>query len=145
MAERIWLGVVNKNAGTYADGEGLMIEKHEWACGWCWAFGYVGNKNCHFHFDSFLENHKYASEIFRETHISDNDWWVLRDLYKQAYALRAAAETYRHGGHQTSRPGVTDILKNDEMEKRLNADLEYLLDKLWDFVVVAVQPKKIDK
>jgi hypothetical protein len=141
MTERIWLGIVNNGAGTYADGEGIGLEKHKWDCGWYWGFGYVGNKNCHFHFDSFLENTKLASELFRETHISDSDWWVIRDLFKQAYALKEAAAVYRHGGHQTSRPGVTDIIKNRVVEDRLNEDLKYILSALWEFINEAVKPK----
>lgn len=133
MSERIQLGRLNSNAGTYADGELLFLEKHKWDCGWYWGFGYIGNKNCHFHFESLLENTKYASELFKQTNISDSDWWVIRDLFKQAYALKGAAETYRHGGHQTTRPGVTDILKNKEKADELNKDLQAVLDTVWEF------------
>ena len=83
---RILLGRVAKNAKTYADGELLFLTKHTWDCGWYWGFGYIGNRNCHFHFDSLLENHKLASELFSDTNISNEDWWVIRDLFKQAYA-----------------------------------------------------------
>lgn len=135
---KILLGKVKKDAGTYADGEFLWLEKHKWECERYWAFGYLRNKNCHFHFDSlFTILQPQASEFFDETDISDSDWWVIRDLFVQAYALKKAAEVYRYGGHQTSRPGVTDLIRDDEMVKRLNSDLERILDKLWNFIVEA--------
>ena len=143
MKERILLGRVAADAGTYADSEPLFLEKHSWDCGWYWGFGYIGNKNTHFHFDSLLENTKYASEIFKQTNISDSDWWVIRDLFKQAYALKAAAETYRYGGHQTSRPGVTDILKSQEKADALNKDLQVVLDAAWEFTVNAATFKLV--
>ena len=135
MGEKILLGKLKANAGTYADGENLWLEKHSWDCGWYWGFGYVGNKNSHFHFDSLMEGTKYqASDIFAQTNINDNDWWVIRSLFKQAYALRSAAEVYKNGGNQTFLAGTTDVIKNEEMATRLNRDLEVVLDKLWDVV-----------
>lgn len=138
---KIYLGTVKATSGTYAAGGALYLSKHSWDCDWYWGFGHVGNLNCHFHFESLLENSNLASEIFESTNISDSDWWVIRDLFKQAYSLKDAAATYRHGGHQTSRTGITDILKNPEMEQKLNSDLERILDKLWEFVMEAVTPK----
>lgn len=145
--QKIRLGRLKPDAGTsIADGEVVYLEKHRWDCGWYWAFGYLGNRNCHFHFDSLLYikdgngGVKYeASDLFSETPITDKDWWELRDLFVQAYALRKAAEVYRYGGHQTSRPGVADLIRSEEMEARLNKDLEKVLDTLWDFVCKAVQ------
>lgn len=51
-------------------------------------------------------------------HISKN-WWRIKDLYKQFYALRAAAEVFHSGGHCTSKgrtPGEID----PEKEKLIN-------------------------
>lgn len=137
MKERILLGRLNQNAGTYADGELLFLEKHQWDCGWYWGFGYIGNKNSHFHFDSLFKDTKYASELFKETHITNEDWWVIRDLFKQAYALKAAAEIYQYGGHQCNRVGITDLLKNKEKADILNKDLELILNNLWEFIETA--------
>ena len=146
MIDKVLLGRVKKDAGTYADGENIYLEKHEWACSWYWAFGYVGNSQCHFHFDSLMQlkpNKYLASEIFSSTNISDKEWWVIRDLFTQAYALAKCAEVYRYGGHQTSQEGVTDIIKNESKAKELNADLQCVLDLLWGFVVEAVKVKEV--
>lgn len=145
-SNKILLGKLKSDAGTsIADGENVWLEKHKWDCGWYWGFGYVGNRNCHFHFDSLLYikdgkgSVKYtASDLFASTQISDKDWWVMRDLFSQAYALKKAAEVYRYGGHQTTVPGVTDIIANKERADQINADLAKVLDLVWDYACKAV-------
>lgn len=142
---KIFLGKLKSDAGTHADGENIWLEKHKWDCGWYWAFGYVGNRNCHFHFDSLLYIKdgkgmvKYvASDLFEDAKITDREWWVLRDLFSQAYALKKAAEVYQYGGHQTSVLGVTDIIKNKDRADQINADLAKVLDLAWDCACKAV-------
>jgi hypothetical protein len=145
---KIHLGRLKQDAGTYAAGENIYLTRHDWACGWYWSFGWVGNKNCHFHFDSLLypKNAKgqvlcCASEIFEKTNIGDKAWWVIRDLFVQAYALQKAAEVYRNGGHQTREKGVTGIVRNPERADQINADLKLVLDLVWDVVCNAVKEK----
>lgn len=122
--------------------EPIYLSKHEWACDWYWALGYLGNKNCHFHFESYLEGGKYdVSDHLKQTNITQREWWVIRDLFVQAYALKAAAEVYQCGGHQTTCKDVTDVVKDLDKATRLNADLKIVLDVLWDFVCNAVKPK----
>jgi hypothetical protein len=121
--------------GTMHDGEAIYLRRHTWDCGWYWAFGYVGNRNLHFHFEALytgVNGRKYGvEEIFKKTKIEQSQWWVLRDLFIQAYALKRAAEVYRNGGHQTNIDGVTDILRSPKKAKMLNKDLEKVLDKIW--------------
>jgi hypothetical protein len=144
--DKILLGKLKGNAGTgVADGENIWLEKHNWSCGWYWGFGYLGNKNCHFHFNSLLHikdgkgSVKYcASDLFESTKISDKEWWVIRDLFVQAYALQKAAEVYQYGGHQATKPGLTDIIKNQERADQINADLAKVLDTAWDYACKAV-------
>ena len=126
-ADKIYLG-------KHPDYDGkLFLSKHSWDCGWYWGFGYIGNKNVHTHFDSvFLNDSEVASNVFTETPFSDADWWIVRDLFIQAYALKKAAEAYRYGGHQTTVTGVTDIIKDVDMTVRLNADLERVLNMVWN-------------
>jgi len=123
--------------------EPIYLTKHQWDCDWYWSFGYLGNKNCHFHFKSYLEGGKYdITDHLKGSNITQKDWWLLRDLFVQAYALQEAAEVYRYGGHQSTCKGVTDVISDPEMCKRLNADLEKVLNVLWDFVVEVAKPKK---
>ena len=145
--QKIRLGRLKTDAGTtIADGEVVYLTKHRWDCGWYWTFGYLGNRNCHFHFDSLLYikddkgSVKYgASALFSETPITDKEWWVIRELFVQAYALKKAAEVYRHGGNQTTVQGVTDLIRSEDLEGRLNKDLFEVLETLWNFICKAVQ------
>ena len=119
--------------GTY-DNEVIYLTKHTWDCDWYWEMGYVGNKNCHFHIDSLITGEYEVNKIFSETWITQTTWWVIRDLFKQAYSLKEAAATYRYGGHQSTRPGITDILKCQSKADILNADLKILLDSAWLYI-----------
>jgi hypothetical protein len=134
---KILLGKLKTDAGTFADGENVWLEKHSWDCGWYWGFGCIGNKNCHFHFDSLLcindgkGSVKYcASDLFESTNISDSDWWIIRDLFAQAYALRKAAEVYQRTLYHP--------IKNKERADQINADLAKVLDAVWDLACAAV-------
>jgi hypothetical protein len=119
--------------GKTADNERIYLSKHKWDCGWYWGMGYVGNNDSHFHFESYLKGTKYnVTDHFVETKIIQNEWWILRDLFIQAYALKRCAEVYSHGGHQTSKEGITDIIRNEVLAKTLNADLEKILNKIWE-------------
>lgn len=148
MNAKILLGNIKSHAHTFVENEPIWLEKHRWDCGWYWAFGYIGNSEHHAHFDSLLHikdskdskgEIKYmASKLFKTTNITDEEWWVIRDLFVQAYALQKAAEVYRRGGNQTARPGVTDIIVNKARADQINADLAKVLDTVWDFTCKAV-------
>ena len=127
------IGTVTKSFGYLSEGEKVYIEKHSWDCDWYWGFGYVGNKDLHTHFDStFLKGCEILPSTHLKTTLTDKQWWIIRDLFIQAYSLKQCAEKYRHGGYQTTVKDVTDILKDDEMCKRLNEDLKKILDMVWD-------------
>lgn len=51
-------------------------------------------------------------------HISAN-WWRIKELYKQFYALKSAAETFRYGGHCTSE-GRAEAEINLDMAEKIN-------------------------
>jgi hypothetical protein len=140
-AIKVFLGSIKSHAGNFVENEPIWLEKHQWDCGWYWAFGYIGNSKLHTHFESLLNiknadgsiSHT-ASELFKSTNIKDKEWWVIRDLFVQAYALKNAAEVYQYGGHQTTSPGITDVIKNKERADQINADLAKVLDTVWDVV-----------
>ena len=118
----------------------LYLSKHSWDCGWYWGFGYIGNSRLQMHIDSLINGEYDVNKIFDgSTRITQDQWWIIRDLFRQAYALKAAAEVYQYGGHQTTRPGMTDRIKNLEMAARINKDLEIVLNKVWDFIVNEVK------
>lgn len=131
--EKIYLGRSKEWGNVY-------LTKHEWQCGWYWAFGYLGNRDCHFHIDSLIDHPEQydrkwtdVSRHFETTWISQDQWWVIRDLFISAYALKNAAENYRHGGHQTGKAAPFRIV-NPEMAVAINKDLETLLGNIWKYV-----------
>ena len=129
------IGTTTMDFGNFYVGDKIYLDKHEWDCGWYWGFGYIGNKDLHCHFnDTFLK----STDIFPSTHfksnLTDNQWWIVRDLFVQAYALKKCAEVYRYGGHQTTAQGTTDLIRDDEMCTRLNSDLRIILDKIWELI-----------
>jgi hypothetical protein len=58
-------------------------------------------------------------------HIAAN-WWRIKDLFKQFYALRAAAEVYRCGGHCTHK-GRNPAELNPDMAKQINSHIETVI------------------
>jgi hypothetical protein len=140
MVNKIYLGKVKEDFNpedkyNCVRGESLYLEKHKFDCGWYWGFGYIGNRNLHTHMDStFLNGITGINEIFEESTFTQKEWWIIRDLFIQAYALKNCAKVYRHGGHQTSEKGLTGCIKSKEMEDQINKDLERVLNQVWDFM-----------
>lgn len=133
MEDKIYLG----NTTEYGR---LYLSKHSWSCGWYWGFGYIGNSRCHIHINSLINAEYEVNKIFdKGTKITQDQWWIIRDLFTQAYALQKAAEVYQYGGHQTSKPGITDCIKNLEMAALIDKDLEIVLNKVWDFLLHEVK------
>lgn len=137
--DKIFIGTIDK--------ENIYLTKHKWDCGWYWGFGYVGNKNHHFHIDSLIcerdYNGKYPdtdiNKVFDSTVFTQTQWWAIRDLFIQAYSLKKSAEVFKLGGHQTTIPGITDIIKNQELADVLNKNLEKVLDTVWEFMVKSIE------
>ncbi len=133
MDNKLWLGQIEGYGSVF-------IEKHKWDCSWYWAFGYLGNNQCHFHIESLITrpetynpNWTEVTEQFTSTWLTQDQWWILRDLFIQAYALKKAAACYRHGGYQTESARPHNIISKD-LENTLNADLEKLLDNIWELL-----------
>ena len=54
----------------------------------------------------------------------ENEWWYIKDLYRQFYAYRNAAEVYSRGGGVTE---VPDFLKNPKLGEKINDSIENVL------------------
>ena len=67
--------------------------------------------------ETFLDN--------SPAHLRRN-WWRIKDLYKQFYRLRGAAEVFRHGGHCTS-AGRNALEINKEMEDKINDHIQAVI------------------
>ena len=125
---KIYLGTIR--------GTKLFIEKHKWDCSWYWAFGYIGNRDLHTHFDNVFLKERITWDVttFDDCNFRQGDWWVILELFKQAYALKEAAAVYKHGGWVANRVGITDTTKSKAKMETLNEDLKKTLDILWEFM-----------
>jgi hypothetical protein len=120
--------------GKDFNNEKIYLTKHIWDCSWYWGFGYLGNKDCHYHFDYYLDgNHWNISDVFSDTKITQTDWYKILEYFKQAYSLKEAYEVYYRGGaHITS---VENSIKKDlEMALRIKNDMETVLNAVWNFI-----------
>ena len=121
--------------GTTKDKERINLSKHSWDCGWYWGFGYLGNRNLHYHFKYYLDGtHWHIEDVFDESPLTQENWWIILDLFKQAYALKAATEVYRHGGYITTSRNITDVIQNYGYADLINHDLEIILNTIWDYI-----------
>lgn len=144
---KIYLGKVRKEVkssqachnpeGLCILGNDLFIEKHKWDCGWYWGFGYIGNKGLHTHAKLFVKDliwHNpeeiFEWSIFKNAH----EFWIFKDLLKQAYALKSAAEVYEYGGNCTTSE-QTKVIESVDMAAKLNEDLSKVLDAMWAFLI----------
>ena len=140
--EKIYIGQINN--------ENIYITKHSWDCGWYWGFGYLGNRNLHFHIESLICERDHdgkqpsteIKDIFTFPEFTQKQWWIIRDLFIQAYSLKKSAEVFLYGGHQTTKKGITDIIRNEELNKLLNENLKIVLDKVWQFMIDSIEENK---
>lgn len=147
MSDKIFLGQVKTEIESsqsynpdkddlYIQGERIYIEKHSWDCGWYWGFGYIGNNNLHTHASVFIHELLWHDKdaVFENSIFNGNDeFWIFKDLLKQAYALQECAEIYQYGGHCITNP-KTEIIKSAVRARQINRDLSKVLDSLWQFL-----------
>lgn len=132
--------------GHKLDGEVIYLDLPTWSCGWYWGFGYLGNRNCHYHLKTYKEEggfgkHRdiYMFEALKADYklcpalADDNNLWKFCELVKTVYALLEVAEIFHRGGSHYSSNPCKDLLKSPEQCKHIN---EVLLPALF---------KEIDK
>lgn len=119
--------------------EKIYLTPPSWDCDWYWGFGYLGNKNCHYHVNGLKTIEEYNSEKqywntervnlydgfkkhFGDSFIikDDKDIWTLAELFETFYSLKNIAEVYNRGGSHMSSNPCKDIIKNVEEYKRIN-------------------------
>ena len=115
--EKIQLGIVNN--------ESIFLSPPSWECNWYWGFGYLGNKDCHYHlselskdYDLFdgIKNHFGDSFIIKD----DNDIWTFAELMQTFYNLQEAAEVFGRGGSHYANNPCKNIIINKEVVTKIN-------------------------
>lgn len=66
------------------------------------------------------------STFLDEPMFDKETWWRVKDLFKQFYRLRDAAEVFQYGGHCTSK-GRTEKEINPEMARQINLHIQNVI------------------
>lgn len=111
-----------------ADGENIYLSAPSWDCDWYWGFGYLGNKDCHYHVDGLDTSKNLFDAIkdhFGETLAikEDDDLWSFCELMASFYALKKTAEVLGRGGSNYGENPVREIIKNEAEAKRINNEV----------------------
>lgn len=133
-AEKVLFGVDNESK------ENIYISKPTWDCDWYWSFGYLGNKNCHYHLSGYSRGRNInmyealLADYKLKPAIKENIL-AFCELSKTIYALKESAELFGRGGmHYTKNPFAADI-KNVDFTKHINdVLLPKVIQGLWDLV-----------
>ena len=124
------------------NGERIYLSAPSWDCDWYWGFGYLGNKNCHYHVEGLKKIGEYNHEKrtfeyefvnlydgikkhFGDTFIikNDEDIWKFAELMATFYTLREYSDTICRGGsHYTLNP-IREEIKNEDEYKRINTEV----------------------
>jgi hypothetical protein len=132
--------------------EAVYLQNFEWTCGWYWQGGCISNNNLHCHFDGcFLDVPDYRGhplgnftpqKMFNGSSIweplgffldnpqySVEQWWRIKDLFKQFYALKTTAEVFLHGGNCMDGKDPRNITGeyNKEMADKINKHIETVI------------------
>lgn len=132
------------------NGEKIYLSAPSWDCNWYWGFGYLGNKNCHYHVDG-LSKDKNLFDAFKEHFgkslvIRESQLWTICELFKTAYALKETAEVLGRGGsHYTTNP-CAELIKNVDEVKRINeVVLPQIFEEIYKILIPSQDNSKVDK
>lgn len=137
--------------------ENIYLSAPSWDCGWYWGFGYLGNRNCHYHVDGLkkIEKYNFDKKVWQYEFVnlydgfkkhfgdsfivkSDKDIWTLAELFATFYTLKEAAELLGRGGsHYTTNPISELIINKDEVTRINEVILPALFDQIHDILVRA--------
>ena len=128
--------------GENEHNEGIWLSAPSWDCGWYWGFGYLGNRNCHYHVSGLNDGkNQNMYDAFKEhfgdsLRILDTDLWTVCELFSTFYTLSKTAEVLgRGGGNYTTNP-IQEVITNKDETKRIN---EVVLPQLFDALHDALQ------
>lgn len=132
------------------NGEKIYLYAPSLDCGWYWGFGYLGNKNCHYHVDGLTKIQKYNHDkkVFEykfvnlydgfkkhfgnTLRVKPSDLWTFVELLKTAYTLKETAEVLGRGGsHYTNNPCKDVIINKDEVDRINDVVLPQLFEEIY--------------
>lgn len=140
----IFIGVV--------DGEKIYLSAPSWDCGWYWGFGYLGNKNSHYHVDGIGKGENINMFDAFKKHfgdtlvVRDSQLWTLCELFRTFYSLKEAAEVLGRGGsHFTTNPCKDIIINSDEVQRINEIVLPQIFESIYKILIAAQDNDKLNK
>lgn len=134
-------------------GEKVYLSAPSWDCNWYWGFGYLGNKNCHYHLSSYQSKFhtltlndgslKTITECrninMYDALLTDYDLpfkikdslWKFCELATTVYFLKETAEILGRGGSHYTVNECKDVIINPEEVIRIN---EVVLPSLFNAI-----------
>ncbi|MES2287747.1 MAG: hypothetical protein V4547_18800 [Bacteroidota bacterium] len=134
------------------DEENIYLSAPSWDCSWYWGFGYLGNKNSHYHVDGL--NSKENINLFDafKKHfgsslvVRDSQLWTLCELFQTFYVLKETAEVLGRGGsHFTTNPCSELIINKEEVARINNIVLPAIFEEIYKILIPAQENEKINK
>ena len=148
----------------YNNNEPIYLSPPSWDCGWYWGFGYLGNKNCHYHVDGLTKIKTYNSEAkvfttksvnlydgfvehFGNTlRVRKSDLWTLVELFSTFYKLKDTAEVLGRGSSNYTTNPAKDLIINKEEVKRINEIvLPQIFEEIYKILWRNADNEKINK
>lgn len=132
------------------DGLNIYLSPPSWDCGWYWGFGYLGNKDCHYHVDGLKKHQEYnkntGSFEYEFTNIfdgikkhfgktlcaelqDDKTLWKFCELMQTFYTLKETAEVFGRGGSYYTENPIKNKLIDKKKVKEIN---EIIMPALFD-------------
>ena len=128
---KVRLGIVDKQS--------IYLSPPSWDCGWYWGFGYLGNKNCHYHVDTIDESVNLKNAL--DKHFGDSYLiipslrWTFAELFRSFYYLKRTAEVLGKGGSHLASNPCSEIIKNETETIRINKDvLPAIFDEIYKII-----------
>ena len=144
--------------------EKIYLSAPSWDCNWYWGFGYLGNKNCHYHIDGLTkhENYNFEKKCYEyeftnlfdgfKKHfgssliVRDSQLWTLVELFSTFYKLRETAEVLGRGGaHYTNNPCKDIIINKEEVDRINNIVLPNIFEAIYKILIPAQDNETINK
>ena len=118
----------------------IYLSAPSWDCDWYWGFGYLGNKNEHYHLDGYQNNrninmHNALITDYDLNPKIEKNLWIFCDLVLTVYKFKEIAEIYKRGNNYSTTTGLESVVKNPTEYKKINEELLPLLfDKIYELI-----------
>jgi hypothetical protein len=148
----------------YNNSEPIYLSPPSWDCASYWGFGYLGNKDCHYHVDGLTKiktyNHDAKAFTYKSVNLYDgfiehfgstlrvrkSDLWTLVELFKTFYTLKETAEVLGRGGsHYTTNPVKDIIINNEEVTRINNIVLPQIFEEIYKILYRNADNDKVNK